>query len=505
MKTSPETNEIFDALSRFAEKLPMVPKLHTGKIEGVSRQTGKPYSYEYSYSDLGDSVEAAKPLLAEFGLAVTQLVGWKNGHDVLTTRVVHKSGQWFEDTARLIVPDNATPQVAGSAITYLRRYAYTAALGIVADTDDDGQLAQMAYGEGSGRRRKPPRSSTPTERPQSRRIAADPATAGVEFATSQQRNKIIGHLARNLEPPILEPEAVLAYVQTLIEHEDLDALVHLTRVTRRSCSRSWGSTRERAQRAPPHPRHPRRLRLTADQADDGAARLPRHRGLREGHHLADQPEPCRRVAHESTRCAVSAEPRKPGSARLAPRAPHPREGATPLPVLHHHAGREAHDRTAQGSWALRGASRYVAGSAAGLVGGGGVTEELCGAVIVAGRLMDAIGVSGLSADMERPEPGLHMLHCVLPKGHHLWAPGVNPHNCNVCGRYADSQMHGPGHMLDQSLFLPPEPPKCGARWFVGEMGIRKRWIDGSWPAGPIECILDRGHAGGHDSGLVEWR
>ena len=221
MKTSPETNEIFEALSRFQEKMPMVPKLHQARIP--TRTGGE---YTYAYADMGDTVEAARPLLAEFGLAVIQSPGWKAGHNTLTTRVVHKSGQWFEDTMQLYLAQE-TPQVHGSAITYARRYAFCAQLGIVADTDDDGQLAQMAYGEGSGRRRKPPRSSTPTERPQSRRIAADPATAGVEFATSQQRNKIIGHLARNLDPPIIEPEAVLAYVQTMIEHE-LDAFVHLT-------------------------------------------------------------------------------------------------------------------------------------------------------------------------------------------------------------------------------------------------------------------------------------
>ena len=221
MKTSSETNEIFEALSRFQEKCPLVPKLHQAKIP--TRSGGE---YSYVYADLGDTVEAAKPLLAEFGLAVTQSPGWKQGHDVLTTRVVHKSGQWIEDTMRLFLAQE-TSQVHGSAITYARRYSFCAMLGIVADTDDDGQLAQMAYGEGSGRRRKPPRSSTPTERPQSRRIAADPATAGVEFASAKDRNRLIGYAARQLDPPVIEKEAVNAWVGTLVGHE-IDDIVHLT-------------------------------------------------------------------------------------------------------------------------------------------------------------------------------------------------------------------------------------------------------------------------------------
>ena len=165
MKTSEQIDQIAEALSLFQEKMPTVPKLHVGKVEGIARGSGKPYSYEYNYADMGDAVEAARPLLAEFGLAVVQFVGTSKGKDVLDTRVLHKSGQWIEGRARIPLQETATVQVFGSAITYLKRYCYCAALGIIADTDDDGSLATMAYGEGSGRSSKRPPASLPAPLP----------------------------------------------------------------------------------------------------------------------------------------------------------------------------------------------------------------------------------------------------------------------------------------------------------------------------------------------------
>ena len=59
----------------------------------------------------------------------------------LTTRLVHSSGEWIED--EFYIPLEVTgvqpaAQVAGSIITYLRRYALVALLGIVSDEDIDG-------------------------------------------------------------------------------------------------------------------------------------------------------------------------------------------------------------------------------------------------------------------------------------------------------------------------------------------------------------------------------
>jgi hypothetical protein len=86
--------------------------------------------------------------LAKHGLAVTQGISFQQGfsdaaavlHDTLTTSLIHKSGQWIESEMPLHLPKQ-DPQGQGSAVTYARRYAYMAILGLVADDDDDGNAA----------------------------------------------------------------------------------------------------------------------------------------------------------------------------------------------------------------------------------------------------------------------------------------------------------------------------------------------------------------------------
>jgi len=86
--------------------------------------------------------------LAKHGLAVTQGISFQQGfsdnanvlHDTLTTTLIHKSGQWIQSEMPLHLPKQ-DPQGQGSAVTYARRYAYMAILGLVADDDDDGNAA----------------------------------------------------------------------------------------------------------------------------------------------------------------------------------------------------------------------------------------------------------------------------------------------------------------------------------------------------------------------------
>ena len=200
MKSSETVNELFDALSQAQGEFPVVPKNRTGKI-----QTKSGGEYSYFYADQSDIVSAVQPILSKFGLAVIQLpCVTDEGREGLSTRLGHKSGQWVEEEMRLLIPENLplTPQLMGSSITYGKRYAYCAVLGIQADTDDDGHLAEVAYGADSAkvRRRSAPKASTPTT---GRRqpIAQDPTTAGLEGMSAKDRNKIISHLSR-LDPPI---------------------------------------------------------------------------------------------------------------------------------------------------------------------------------------------------------------------------------------------------------------------------------------------------------------
>lgn len=98
--------------------------------------------YGYDYVPLNKIIDTLKTVLPKNGLAYIQLpFGGQSGQTVgLTTRIVHDSGEWIEETAEFPVTDmkgvNAT-QKAGAAITYFRRYALLSAFGITGDKDVD--------------------------------------------------------------------------------------------------------------------------------------------------------------------------------------------------------------------------------------------------------------------------------------------------------------------------------------------------------------------------------
>lgn len=128
---SENIDQISAALSAFQGSVEQ-PKLE--KEVKVNKKAGGFYTFKYA--DLSACVKAATPALKANGLSVCQLIS----DGKLVTILSHKSGQWFK--SELMLPNQTTDyQAYGSAITYLKRYSYCAILGIVADTDDDANLA----------------------------------------------------------------------------------------------------------------------------------------------------------------------------------------------------------------------------------------------------------------------------------------------------------------------------------------------------------------------------
>lgn len=98
------------------------------------------------YADLGAIIKTVRPVLAKHGLAFSQLAVGSGGEVGIKTMLIHESGEFLEDTITLPVsdaPGMSSAQVAGSIITYLRRYSLSAILGIYADEDTDGTPAQQ--------------------------------------------------------------------------------------------------------------------------------------------------------------------------------------------------------------------------------------------------------------------------------------------------------------------------------------------------------------------------
>ena len=93
------------------------------------------------YADLGAVIHTARPVLAKHGLSVSQMVSGDGLVISVTTVLMHSSGEWLASGVSLKIGEErgkSAAQVAGSIVTYLRRYAYAAALGMYADEDTDG-------------------------------------------------------------------------------------------------------------------------------------------------------------------------------------------------------------------------------------------------------------------------------------------------------------------------------------------------------------------------------
>lgn len=112
-----------------------------GQLEHAKKDVKNEF-FKSKYADLASVIDAAKKPLSENGLAVVQLVDTdSDGLIYLESTLLHSSGEWISGRYP-IRPIKTDPQSVGSAITYARRYAFSALTGIAAD-DDDGNAASQ--------------------------------------------------------------------------------------------------------------------------------------------------------------------------------------------------------------------------------------------------------------------------------------------------------------------------------------------------------------------------
>lgn len=115
------------------------PQVKTALMDSVN-----PF-FKSKYADLGAVWDAVQDALKNHDLTVTQFPDAIGQEPALTTMLIHASGEWLSGTYPLMVTDKeSTPQGYGSALTYARRYGLSAVMGVIADTDDDGNAATRA-------------------------------------------------------------------------------------------------------------------------------------------------------------------------------------------------------------------------------------------------------------------------------------------------------------------------------------------------------------------------
>lgn len=127
MHQSEQLNELFAALSKAQ-----------AAFKPALKVSSNPF-FKSSYAPLEQIVAVSRGPLSDNNLSVSQPIVIRDDKDVLLTILGHSSGQWICSSV-ILKPTKADPQSLGSYITYMRRYAYAAIVGIVTD-DDDGESA----------------------------------------------------------------------------------------------------------------------------------------------------------------------------------------------------------------------------------------------------------------------------------------------------------------------------------------------------------------------------
>lgn len=147
IRTSDSVAAISAAIVKAQAEMPGAPKDTKGQVGNQVR----------FYADLTAVVDAARPVLAAHGLAYVQFPSdYSSGTVVVTTRLLHSSGEWMEADLPMPTGQNGA-QGVGSAITYAKRYALMAVLGMASEDDDGGAASKPA-------RKPPPAKAAPAPR-----------------------------------------------------------------------------------------------------------------------------------------------------------------------------------------------------------------------------------------------------------------------------------------------------------------------------------------------------
>jgi hypothetical protein len=175
MQQSETIKSLADALCKFQSGMGAITKDATNPF------------FKSKYASLSAIIEDTRKPLGENGLSFAQ---FPSGDAELTTTLMHSSGEWMSSSFT-VRPVDQKPQSLGSAITYARRYALCAILGLQVD-DDDGNEAS-----------KPKRRASYDTSPVSDDadvtstgddLGADPPKAPAKAPTPLQQKKMIKDL-----------------------------------------------------------------------------------------------------------------------------------------------------------------------------------------------------------------------------------------------------------------------------------------------------------------------
>tara|TARA_R110000868_G_C10874553_1_gene762496 strand:- start:534 stop:1163 length:630 start_codon:yes stop_codon:yes gene_type:complete len=128
MNTSLEINEIAKAMAAAQ-----------GAIKNPAKDKNNPH-FNKPYADIASGLDVIRPALSANGIAFFQATDFADDYVILTTRLVHTSGQWIEGTYP--VGKFGPHQQMAASLTYSKRQALFAIVGVHGeDEDQDGNDA----------------------------------------------------------------------------------------------------------------------------------------------------------------------------------------------------------------------------------------------------------------------------------------------------------------------------------------------------------------------------
>lgn len=151
--------------------------------------------YNYKYADLPIMLKTIRPVLTKHDLSFVQFTSGGDDNFVqITTRLMHKSGEWMESTFSMpieIKKGMSLAQNIGSTLTYARRYSIQSVVGISGDADTDHNDV------------RPDKNVTPTMPKRNghikvKKVSSNQLMAQIDQATSGDELNAIIDLAKEL-------------------------------------------------------------------------------------------------------------------------------------------------------------------------------------------------------------------------------------------------------------------------------------------------------------------
>lgn len=93
------------------------------------------------YADLGACIEAVQPALNKHGLAVSQETELCDDGVIVSTHLIHESGERLAFGKLHVPASKQDAQGYGSCLTYARRYSISCAFSLASEEDEDGNAA----------------------------------------------------------------------------------------------------------------------------------------------------------------------------------------------------------------------------------------------------------------------------------------------------------------------------------------------------------------------------